>query len=568
MTLNMSVCAGSVVFAGLCLLQMVAGQLLQPPQNVHFDTKNFTIIIKWLPRAGYPADVRYTVEHGQGPHPNWEPLHQCQNISDTQCKVTCEKAGYDVYKKDKARVKAAVMTQESPWTESEDNFTFAFDVELGPPQLHVKLAETHMIVHATLHRPTCATIPFLDIKYEWTLWEVEKGFKISEAHLMYEEVNISIAGLHGNYCMVARTTFIGTKEKLSPFSEPLCLQLNQKNTDWSLLLAISVILVVVIVGVICLIMKFKTLPRVKLPASLDLSIDKHSLQPYICDPNDLLLNLSQLSISDPPLRNVDNGYYESLDDHEETSSSCRGYSVKHHYPKCNAPSEDPNETKKYPYRTLPSIRSNDSESTDSAPALEPSGLLNVENTNLKEPYEVESTENSLCELFTKNILPPKGLEMEERRLVEAYSKHTSLPCLCQVPHTTMPVPGGLGVATLSPSNLTLVAKGDIWTNMQRGAINHSQQDICPQLQTPYLMSSSELKKQSMCLLVATNTHIGDVLDNSEIEDWDELLSKAECDDESEPFTETCLSEDSSCDNIQGQKWKDEKGHSAYMSRVC
>ncbi|KAJ1176449.1 hypothetical protein NDU88_001729 [Pleurodeles waltl] len=564
----MSVSAGGVACAGLCLLQMIAGQLLDPPQNVTFYTKNFTVVVKWLPGDGYPADVRYTVEYGQGLPPSWKPIPKCQHISNGECDVTCVEDSYSRYK---ARVKASVGTQESPWKESETNFSYLSDVEMGPPQLHVNVSEKHMIIHAIVRPQSCKMLTWLGIKYEWTRWEIGKEFKKSDPQLIFKPGNISIAGLHGNYCIVARTIFNHIEEKRSPFSEPLCLQLNQENTDRRSPLVVSAFFLVVVALVICLIMAFITLPKAKLPASLDFPLSKWPLKQYICDPNDLLLKLSQISTCDPPVRNVDNGYYASLDDHEETSSSCRGYSENRQFPNLGAPIEDPNETKKYPYRKLPSTRSNDAESSDSVQVLGASGLLFVENTNEKEPSDVESEENSLCELCGERMLSPNALKMKERNLILASSEQTSFPCFCQIPLSAVLAPGTLRVATLSESNLTLISNRDIWTSKPCSAINHSQ-DICLQSQTPYLTSSPQLEEdQHMCFLVTMDTHSGNLLDNCENDDWDELLAEAESADESAPFDrpiEPCLRESSSCDNIPGQMWKMGKSQSAYMSRMC
>uniref|UniRef100_A0A7M4G1S5 Interferon lambda receptor 1 n=1 Tax=Crocodylus porosus TaxID=8502 RepID=A0A7M4G1S5_CROPO len=219
------------VLIAWCSLQRLQGQMhLPPPQNVTLLSKDFNIVLTWLPGEGSPPD---TVE-GQN------RVTHCKNISETICNLTCVLS--DSFKKYRARVKALSSGRQSSWAES-GYIEHHFDVELAPPVLGVKVKENVMTVNAIFPLASCLKHEFPSLQYDLDFWEAESNDKQQyKGKRQWQDVEINTTAFSGNYCLSARTSFQVIDLKHSEFSRPVCVLLNPKGVNWKLLLVIVVLL--------------------------------------------------------------------------------------------------------------------------------------------------------------------------------------------------------------------------------------------------------------------------------------------------------------------------------------
>ncbi|KFV77909.1 Interferon lambda receptor 1, partial [Struthio camelus australis] len=198
---------------------------LPPPQNVTLLSKDFDMILTWIPGEGSPPDTTYTVRYESQERMNkWIKVPHCKNIPSTSCNLTCVLPNFFI--KFRARVKAISGGLQSPWVESEFK-EYYLDVELAPPVLDVSVKENLIHVNASFPLATCVeSFPWM---YDLDLWEAgSEDKKRYESIFRKNSVNIDTTALSGNYCLSARSSFQSIDFKHSKFSQPVCVLLNHK----------------------------------------------------------------------------------------------------------------------------------------------------------------------------------------------------------------------------------------------------------------------------------------------------------------------------------------------------
>ncbi|XP_010080597.1 PREDICTED: interferon lambda receptor 1 [Pterocles gutturalis] len=259
------------VLMALCFLWQSRGHVqLPPPQNVTLLSKDFDMILTWVPGEGSPPNVTYTVRYeSQERMDKWIKVPHCKNIHRTSCNLTC--VFPNLFVKVQARVKAVSGRFQSPWIESQFK-EYHLDVELAPPVLNVNVKENLIHVNASFPLATC--VESLLWMYDLNLWKAGSTHKKQyEGNFRKDTVTINTTALRGNYCLSARSSFQSIDFKHSKFSQPVCVLLNHK-AEWEFpfsamipMFVLSVLLTSAFV--ICLLKQ--DAKRKKMPHALDLS---------------------------------------------------------------------------------------------------------------------------------------------------------------------------------------------------------------------------------------------------------------------------------------------------------
>ncbi|NWI12759.1 INLR1 protein, partial [Crypturellus soui] len=207
---------------------------LAPPRNVTLLSKDFDMILTWMPGEGSPPDVMYTVRcESQDRMGKWIKVPHCKNIPSTSCNLTCALPNFFV--KFRARVKAISRRLQSRWVESEFK-EYHLDVELGRPALALSVKESLILVNVSLPVATC--VESFHWMYDLHLWEAGSGKRVSESGTSrdkrYENIfrkntmKLDTTALSGNYCLSARSSLQSVDFKHSEFSRPVCVLLNHR----------------------------------------------------------------------------------------------------------------------------------------------------------------------------------------------------------------------------------------------------------------------------------------------------------------------------------------------------
>ncbi|NWJ10793.1 INLR1 protein, partial [Crypturellus undulatus] len=198
---------------------------LAPPQNVTLLSKDFDMILTWMPGEGSPPDVMYTVRcESQDRMGKWIKVPHCKNIPSTSCNLTC--ALPDFFVKFRARVKAISRGLQSRWVESEFK-EYHLDVELGPPALAVSVKESLILVNVSLPVATC--VESFHWMYDLDLWEAGSGKRKRYENIFRKNtMKLDTTALSGNYCLSARSSLQSVDFKHSEFSRPVCVLLNHR----------------------------------------------------------------------------------------------------------------------------------------------------------------------------------------------------------------------------------------------------------------------------------------------------------------------------------------------------
>ncbi|KYO25772.1 interferon lambda receptor 1 [Alligator mississippiensis] len=330
-----------------CSLQRLQGEMqLPPPQNVTLLSKDFDIILTWLPGEGFPPDVVYMVKYRSwGNRNHLKTVAHCQNISETICNLTCVLS--DPFTKYRARVKALSAGRQSSWAES-GYIEHHFDVELAPPVLGVKVRENLMTVNATFPLASCLKNEFQTLQYDLEFWEAGSNDKKQyKGKTMLQNVEINTTAFSGNFCLSARTSFQVIDLKHSEFSRPVCVPLNPKGVDWKLLLVIVVPLFLLLLARGFLNCLCKELAKsVKTPQVLDFSCPRPLPLVLEKKPNEeeffveeLLISMLKLELqkrrNNPSARNNISPAASllSLSEEEEDDSGFTPYIEKPWFPK-------------------------------------------------------------------------------------------------------------------------------------------------------------------------------------------------------------------------------------------
>ncbi|XP_013808787.1 interferon lambda receptor 1 isoform X1 [Apteryx mantelli] len=272
------------VLTALCFLRHIRGHIhLPPPQNVTLLSKDFDMILTWMPGEGSPPDVTYTVRYeSQERMDKWIKVPHCKNISRTSCNLTCVLPNF--FLKFRARVKAISGGLQSRWVESEFK-EYHLDVELAPPALDVSVKENLILVNANFPLATCVeSFPWM---YDLDLWEAgSEDKKRYESIFRKNTMNIDTTALSGNYCLSARSSFQSIDFKHSKFSQPVCVLLNHKAAGWKFPLSAmtpAFVLPFLLTGVLIICLLKQDVRRTKMPRSLDFSHLKAAGTAFHCE---------------------------------------------------------------------------------------------------------------------------------------------------------------------------------------------------------------------------------------------------------------------------------------------
>uniref|UniRef100_A0A8D0H9R7 Interferon lambda receptor 1 n=1 Tax=Sphenodon punctatus TaxID=8508 RepID=A0A8D0H9R7_SPHPU len=260
-------------------VQILGKARLPPPRNVTLASKDFDVVLSWLPGNGYPRDVVYKVSYWSFVSSfrkivqrRWKNVPHCTNISKTTCNLTC--VPVDLHNKYRARVRAHVAGDQSEWVESGD-VEYYYDLELAPPVLEVRKMENTLLVNATFPYASCVERGFIDLKYDLEFWNAGTEKKESFKDILKNtEKKINISMSNGNYCLSARASFQRIQLKHSEFSKPFCMVLNQKvNTELPIAIATPLlVLIIFVTGFFSFIgLYLRGARRAKLPQALDFS---------------------------------------------------------------------------------------------------------------------------------------------------------------------------------------------------------------------------------------------------------------------------------------------------------
>nr|XP_009666548.1 PREDICTED: interferon lambda receptor 1 [Struthio camelus australis] len=268
----------------LCFLRHIRGHIhLPPPQNVTLLSKDFDMILTWIPGEGSPPDTTYTVRYESQERMNkWIKVPHCKNIPSTSCNLTCVLPNFFI--KFRARVKAISGGLQSPWVESEFK-EYYLDVELAPPVLDVSVKENLIHVNASFPLATCVeSFPWM---YDLDLWEAgSEDKKRYESIFRKNSVNIDTTALSGNYCLSARSSFQSIDFKHSKFSQPVCVLLNHKAAGWKFPLSAMIpasVLPFLLTGALIICLLKQDAKRTKMPHALDFSHLKVAGTAFHCE---------------------------------------------------------------------------------------------------------------------------------------------------------------------------------------------------------------------------------------------------------------------------------------------
>ncbi|XP_062450124.1 interferon lambda receptor 1 [Rhea pennata] len=272
------------VLTALCFLRHVRGHIhLPPPQNVTLLSKDFDMILMWMPGEGSPPDVTYTVKYeSQERMDKWIKVPHCKNISKTSCNLTCVLPNFFI--KFRGRVKAISGGLQSRWVESEFK-EYHLDVELAPPVLDVSIKENLILVNASFPLATCVeSFPWM---YDLDFWEAgSEDKKRYESIFRKNTMNIDTTALSGNYCLSARSSFQSIDFKHSKFSDPVCVLLNHKAVEWKFPLSAvtpAFVLPFLLTGVLIICLLKQDFRRTKMPRALDFSQLKAAGTTFHCE---------------------------------------------------------------------------------------------------------------------------------------------------------------------------------------------------------------------------------------------------------------------------------------------
>ncbi|MEE6484960.1 hypothetical protein FKM82_014115 [Ascaphus truei] len=225
----------------IIILQCVAAQItasLYPPRNVTTVSRNFRLYLTWTPASENPEVVYYNVSYKLFYKREWKHVSCFKNKTRTECNLTCALSDYTM--NHTVRVRAVSPSSESSWVEIGP-VSYLFTVEPAPPKLEVTRGDQVLYIRATVKTPSCIKLIY-DLKYDVMFWEAEKLQEKRQINdiLVNSAVTIKTPGLHGNYCVAARTKYTVDTVKESAHSRPVCLLIVYKDEDhvWGLVVGI------------------------------------------------------------------------------------------------------------------------------------------------------------------------------------------------------------------------------------------------------------------------------------------------------------------------------------------
>ncbi|XP_040193116.1 interferon lambda receptor 1 [Rana temporaria] len=255
----------------LGILDCVADHL-HKPLNITTKSRNFCLLLTWLPSPKNPPNVTYTVEHMLYlKKKRWSVVPECKGIFATECDLTCIlKETYT--NQHVVRVRAESVAQGTSAWASLHNISYMFTVDPSPPILHVIQEDGTLTINISIQKPPCMPNALL-LMFEYLL-EIKNTNNSAEKPKKIEMIErsktIKTDGYEGDYCMVARTIYKSNRKTSGP-SHPFCFTVTQKDLHHQLMPLIGlpavVLFVVFLVGIICI----KLYKKVTKPNVLDFS---------------------------------------------------------------------------------------------------------------------------------------------------------------------------------------------------------------------------------------------------------------------------------------------------------
>ncbi|XP_077193735.1 interferon lambda receptor 1 isoform X2 [Paroedura picta] len=255
----------AAVVAVLLAVSPAPGEIFLPrPRNVTLMSKDFNLFLTWLPGAGYPPGVFYTVQW-MNVYSDWKDVLLCRSILETVCNITC--ASPDVHHGFDVRVKAqgSAGTISSPWVNLE-----SIDYEVNALQVR-KTGDT-VVVNTTFPYPWCLEAIFSDLTSDLEFWEA--GANNRKKINMKNTKDFDATVFNGSsYCFSARAVLHHVH---SSFSEPTCVQLHSQENTWAFAAVPVLLLFILFVCVVCSLYRSRSRPKtVKSPQALDFSSSKY-----------------------------------------------------------------------------------------------------------------------------------------------------------------------------------------------------------------------------------------------------------------------------------------------------
>ncbi|KAG8451466.1 hypothetical protein GDO86_003608 [Hymenochirus boettgeri] len=243
--------------------------ILKPPMNVTTKSQDFRLLIIWLPAPGNPHNVSYQVSYKIINNKWSKKKHACSNITKTECDLTCILKDYT--RNYIVGIRALSESSKSKWQEME-SIAYIFTVDPDAPT--VQLTEIDKAIHITanVQTPNCIKHIF-KLKYSFQTWLNDEPNKtILNEEMNNSEITLPTSGIHGNYCIAARTVFRMEQIKISPLSSPVCQIINNKAQNinqYSVWISIAGIAFLLAISYCCL--KSGSHHKAKTPAALDFS---------------------------------------------------------------------------------------------------------------------------------------------------------------------------------------------------------------------------------------------------------------------------------------------------------
>ncbi|KAM6428211.1 interferon lambda receptor 1 isoform 1-T1 [Liasis olivaceus] len=266
---------GIVLLMVIAPSQPVQGEELQPPRNITFVSKDYSMFVKWLPPDGSPLGVSYTVLWMESFDVQWKEVQPCRNITGTLCNITC--VLQEPSNRYWVKVEAQSGTRAGFISSATETVDYILRVELAPPVLRVKYTRNIFGVNISFTYPFCMKHIFQDLAYDLEIWKVGSKTRMKYENMHEPSVDINTTKWpHGKYCLHARTSFFRNGDrKRSNFLAPFCLWLHEEARKWELV-ALP-LLAILMTGVVMFLLHYKS-KQVEMPSALDFSRYQHPVK--------------------------------------------------------------------------------------------------------------------------------------------------------------------------------------------------------------------------------------------------------------------------------------------------
>lgn len=215
------------------------GDLLEPPENLHFPPDFFHHILNWSHNRSDSDGILYQVEYLRYGS-NWTAVPNCTFIGHHSCDLTVEtlpmSAGYY------ARVRSVLGNQTSEWTRTR-RYTFT-EVSLPPPSVQVDVDGPSLLVQITLPIVTSNNITrrFEDYFPINRIYHID--IQRTSDNYTFKQVKCSerfhITGLveGQEYCIQIQPA-ISSRSNVGEVSSEICIYLPEQGVSNSTLLVVA-----------------------------------------------------------------------------------------------------------------------------------------------------------------------------------------------------------------------------------------------------------------------------------------------------------------------------------------